>query len=467
MANPNDETLLNLVDDDINERKEFVPPPVDLEGADKEEGPNILEEIDIFGIKAPGSMREIGKKVEIPKQVPLTGKGAMAPKPPPCSCFMFFFCMFKKFFVIKDGSYEELNMNPLPPGMRTINAINQYEGVVKTAQSKINETREKAQTADPDYNVVDYPDELYWTMKKTEACVKQTLMDSIFYRFFANGFEFSMFFWMRFYLKELKKPEDRSIGYLIAMACGAVVSMFMAGLCRERANFFVGATKAKAGQCLRSLLYKKLATADFMFLLNADSGLITRFANFEPAGVLQFLGNYGEMYTSPVFILGTFIYILTELKLWGLFIIIALSLCLATLNKLNTMQVVRWRAFNSQGNARAIALRELIPNIEEIKKAGQEDFFHKKLNARRGGEMGALKSLHNLSNILGFTFELTFLMGAFMIVVFTQLASEGEFQIGLAFSNIALVNNLRGPFKAMMDLVVNYSEYSLSRVSMH
>jgi ABC-type bacteriocin/lantibiotic exporter with double-glycine peptidase domain len=195
--------------------------------------------------------------------------------------------------------------------------------------------------------------------------------------------------------------------------------------------------------------------------------LITRFANFEPAGVLQFLGNYGEMYTSPVFILGTFIYILTELKLWGLFIILALSICLATLNKLNTMQVVRWRVFNSQGNARAIALRELIPNIEEIKKAGQEDFFHKKLNARRGNEMSALKSLHNLSNILGFTFELTFLMGAFMIVVFTQIASEGDLQIGLAFSNIALVNNLRGPFKAMMDLVVNYSEYSLSRVSMH
>lgn len=81
--------------------------------------------------------------------------------------------------------------------------------------------------------------------------------------------------------------------------------------------------------------------------------------------------------------------------------------------------------------------------------------------------MGALKSLHNLSNILGFTFELTFLMGAFMIVVFTQLSSKGAVDIGLAFSNIALVNNLRGPFKAMMQLVVNYSEYSLSKVSMH
>ncbi len=97
------------------------------------------------------------------------------------------------------------------------------------------------------------------------------------------------------------------------------------------------------------------------------------------------------------------------------------------------MQVVRWRSFNSQGNARAIALRELIPNIEEIKKAGQEDFFHKKLNARRGTEMNALKSLHNLSNILGFTFELTFLMGAFLIVVFTQIGSKGDLQIGLAF----------------------------------
>ena len=83
---------------------------------------------------------------------------------------------------------------------------------------------------------------------------------------------------MRFYLKELKEhDDDRKFWNLIAYATAAVFCCFVSGICRERANFFTGATKAKAGQCLRSLVYKKIAMADFMFLFNVDAGLVGRF----------------------------------------------------------------------------------------------------------------------------------------------------------------------------------------------
>ena len=52
---------------------------------------------------------------------------------------------------------------------------------------------------------------------------------------------------------------------MIILAIGAICSAFLAGLTRERANFYTGASKAKAGQCLRSLVYKRIASADFMF----------------------------------------------------------------------------------------------------------------------------------------------------------------------------------------------------------
>lgn len=105
-------------------------------------------------------------------------------------------------------------------------------------------------------------------------------------RFLQNGCEFAMPFMMKFYLKELKKKdEERRLWYMLMFACLAVIFSFVGGCFRERANFFTGASKAKAGQCLRALVYKRLAMADFMFLLNVDAGLVTRFAMFEVDGI--------------------------------------------------------------------------------------------------------------------------------------------------------------------------------------
>lgn len=95
------------------------------------------------------------------------------------------------------------------------------------------------------------------------------------------------------------------------------------------------------------------------------------------------------MYSAPFYICATFAYFLYELKLQGIIIIAVLLAFLATLNVLNTKSVQRWRAFSSEGNKRAIALRELVPNVDEVKKCGMEDFFHTNLNKKRNSEMAA------------------------------------------------------------------------------
>ena len=277
-------------------------------------------------------------------------------------------------------------------------------------------------------------------------------------------------FFMRFYLKELKKSDEqnRRAWFMCTLAIGAVVACFVGGVCRERANFYTGATKAKAGQALRCLVYKRLAQADFMFLLNVNAGLVARFGMFEVDGILSYIGGISDMISSPVYVFLTFAYLIFDVGVVALMIIFILLGFLSMLCYLNFTAVNRWRAFSNQGNERAVALRELIPNIDEVKKCGFEDFFHCKLNGKRNDEMGALKSMHNISNVLNFCFELTFLVGAFLnVYLFISGQPAGaELDTGTTFSQIAMVNGMRGNFREIMEIVVNYNEYYLSKVSM-
>ena len=72
---------------------------------------------------------------------------------------------------------------------------------------------------------------------------------------------------MRAFLKELVVSDEdgRRAWYLIVLALAAVIAQFMSNLCREKAEFYLGATWSMAGQTLRCLVYKRLAQADFMF----------------------------------------------------------------------------------------------------------------------------------------------------------------------------------------------------------
>jgi len=110
----------------------------------------------------------------------------------------------------------------------------------------------------------------------------------------------------------------------------------------------------------------------------------------------------------------------------------------------------------------------MIPNIDEVKKCGFEDFFHCKLNQKRNSEMDALMSMHKIQNLLNFSFELTFLIGAFLNVTFyiNEQPSGTPLNTGVTFSQIALVNGMRGNFREIMEIIVNFNEYSLSKVSM-
>jgi len=110
---------------------------------------------------------------------------------------------------------------------------------------------------------------------------------------------------------------------------------------------------------------------------------------FEVDGILSFIGGFGDMFTAPIFILATFVYLIIDVGAEALIIIFLLLAFLVALNVLNVKAVQRWRAFSSEGNKRAIALRELIPNVEEVKKTGMEDFFHANLNMKRNSEMKA------------------------------------------------------------------------------
>ena len=464
--------LCSLEDKDINEEIVYHPKEgleLDIKiPEDQKMDQEILEIIDLEGkVKESEAKEEPNPRANEPLfSLPPGGKPA---PPPKVTCAMYFFCMFRKFFNIKNGTYQELPMNPLPPPMRTLNVTRQYLGELDKRTAAKNKEREEKKKASPELKDTDFPNESYWDLSKTIAIVKPTLRNACEYRFIQNGMEFSMPFFMRFYLKELKQPEDeRRLWYLLMLAFLAVIFCFIGGVCRERANFYTGATKAKAGQAMRSLVYKRLAQADFMFLLNVNAGLVTRFGMAEVDGILSFIGSISDMISSPVYILGTFIYLLIDVGPLALVIIVILCFCLSWLCYLNYYTVKKQRTWSNEGNDRAIALREMIPNIDEVKKCGFEDFFHCKLNQKRNSEMDALMSMHKIQNLLNFSFELTFLIGAFLNVTFyiNEQPSGTPLNTGVTFSQIALVNGMRGNFREIMEIIVNFNEYSLSKISM-
>jgi hypothetical protein len=80
-----------------------------------------------------------------------------------------------------------------------------------------------------------------------------------------------------------------------------------------------------------------------------------------------------------------------------------------------------------------------------------EDFFHSSLNQKRNAEMAALKNMHKLQNIQNLVFELTFMSGAFLnVYLYVSKQDGGTLDTATAFSQIALVNGLRGNFTEMM-----------------
>ena len=64
--------------------------------------------------------------------------------------------------------------------------------------------------------------------------------------------------------KKVKNPDEYYKCYIFMTV--ATISVFLNGAFSRRSSNFVGVIRGKGGQTLRSLIYKKLCEADFLFL---------------------------------------------------------------------------------------------------------------------------------------------------------------------------------------------------------
>lgn len=197
--------ILSLPFDQIDEQQEYVRQEVEYEIHITPEKEKQIQ--DIVSSTKPADQAAQKQPRSLPLEIKELPKFAAPPK---MTMQMYFFCMFRKFFNLdSNGQYQELPMNPLPPPMRSMNATKRYENECKVAPEARHAKkmcgccRKKEPEPEP-----------YWTLHKTIECVWPTLKDSIIYRFFQNGFEFSMPFFMRFYLVDLKKFKDGEVGYV-------------------------------------------------------------------------------------------------------------------------------------------------------------------------------------------------------------------------------------------------------------
>lgn len=79
--------------------------------------------------------------------------------------------------------------------------------------------------------------------------------------------------------------------------------------------------------------------------------------------------------------------------------------------------MIKSRLFNHQGSNRSDTFRELIPNIEVVKKTKNEFLFDKQLREKRDHEMFYLGDYHYINNWYDFCWEFTFMFGSALLVL--------------------------------------------------
>ena len=96
--------------------------------------------------------------------------------------------------------------------------------------------------------------------------------------------------------------------------------------------------------------------------------------------------------------------------------IVFLSIMLLVLIYMNNKKILRHRNFKNQSSYRTTVLRELVTNIEDVKKEKMEYLFDNQLHNTRKKEVRILGQYITLLNWFSFIWEFTFYFGSALLI---------------------------------------------------
>ena len=362
-----------------------------------------------------------------------------------------------------DSSINPLNQSvDVPPRSKTAGGIPSLGGNINMGSRNITDSMIFTNPGSKQKIINEKRIDTKIMMNAIFKIIYPNLWKAIVYSIISNVLKIALPFTMKTFLDLI--TENQPIGKLILWVILATVLAFFDGLVTEHSIFETCGCKARTGQILRTVFFRKIERANYSFLKVTDNSFINKMVLFELEHIVQFVGELPKLFTSPITLILALFYIYQELKslvvvVFGVFIV-----CVVLLNLLKRRSVIRLRKYFALESKKSTRISECIPNMQSVKLNGLEKFFASKLSKIRAKEGSNLMKLHIYDAFSDAIFEGTPLFCSIMIIGIMAVV-QGEVEAASAFSAITVLELLSDPLDALANSFDRIEAYSSAKRS--
>lgn len=299
-------------------------------------------------------------------------------------------------------------------------------------------------------------------MKTIFKIIFSNLWKSVIYSIISTILKISLPFIMKIFLDKIEN--DEPIKELIIWVILATFVSFMDGVITEHSIFNTCGCKARTGQILRAVFFRKIERTNYSFLKITDNSFINKMVLYELEHIVQFVGEIPKLITSPITLVLALFYIYQELHLLVFVVFAVFIVCVVLLNILKRRSVSRLRKYFALESKKSARISECIPQIQNVKLNGLENYFASKLLKIRKKEGRNLMKLHVYDAFSDAIFEGTPLFCSILIIGIMAVA-DGGVEASSAFAAITVLELLGDPLDALANSFDRIEAYSSARRS--
>lgn len=434
-------------------------------------------------------------------------------KKPPGFCKTLFFCQFNKFF--KKNEFLEEEMNSLPGPVCSEEILKEFDKVYKSYEDEMNKENlkkikknanlAKAKTSAA-LNIDDSTSEplegfnhsftqklgkkkspfdsslsesmieinpstnqgiikekrlnMDILMNSIFSIVRGKMLKAIFLNIVSTILKIMIPISMKKFLQDYKNNEP-----ILNLLPYILISSFLSlidGIVIEHSTKNVCGCKARTGQILRSVFYRKITKANYSFLKVTDASFINKMVLYEFEHITSMVGEIPKLVTSPITLCIAMFYIFSELQILVLIVLGVFSFCVILLNIIKRRSVRRLRAYFAQESKKSEKLNECIPNMKDVKLHSLENYYMEELKKIRKKESKDLLRLHLLDAFSDSIFGSTPLFCSILVIGAMSIL-DGKLNASRAFSVIFVLELLEAPLDALSNSFDRLEAYSSAK----
>jgi len=221
-------------------------------------------------------------------------------------------------------------------------------------------------------------------------------------------------------------------------------------------------------QTLRSLLFEKLKSSNYIFLKNCDYSLIEKMVMFDIEIIYSFYKKLPDAFSFPIILVQVMLPMIRLLGLkeaaYSLGVYIVSWIILILLTRRIVKVKARYHYYSSQ---RAVVVSEMHLKLKEAKADSMEALMNKRITFWRNKEERELGKINFAKAVVRFMLSFTPLMAIFSVMYF-QMQKHGEFLTPtITFTVISIVGALKKPLKNFIALVEVYYQHTTAKKNLN